>query len=95
MHFRWLLLIALPCAALFGAADVQGSVSLLGAVAVVALVAALVIHTAGHSLSILFAPNAGPASDERCLRGSFRRQSSPDAPGRPQPRAPGTGLRPA
>lgn len=29
--------------------------------------------------------------DERCLRGSFRPQSNPAAPGRPRPRAPGSG----
>ncbi|WP_188544092.1 DUF6412 domain-containing protein [Rhodococcoides trifolii] len=95
MSFRWLLLMALPLAALFGAADVQTSVGIVGAVAVAALVAALAFHVAGQERSALFAPTTGPASDERCLHGSFRRQSSPDAPGRPQPRAPGTGLRPA
>ncbi|MDI9897171.1 DUF6412 domain-containing protein [Rhodococcus sp. IEGM 1381] len=34
-------------------------------------------------------PNIGPTAEERHLRGSFRRQDRPDAPGRPQPRAPG------
>lgn len=34
-------------------------------------------------------PNVGPTAKERLLRGSFRRQHRPDAPGRPQPRAPG------
>lgn len=29
-----------------------------------------------------------PAADERCHRGVFRRQTSPDAPGRVRPRAP-------
>ncbi len=29
-----------------------------------------------------------PQPDERCHRGVFRRQTSPDAPGRPRPRAP-------
>ena len=34
--------------------------------------------------------NVGPTAEERHLRGAFRRQHRPDAPGRPQPRAPGT-----
>ncbi|MEW2018335.1 MULTISPECIES: DUF6412 domain-containing protein [unclassified Rhodococcus (in: high G+C Gram-positive bacteria)] len=34
-------------------------------------------------------PNVGPTAEERHLRGAFRRQHRPDAPGRPQPRAPG------
>ena len=34
-------------------------------------------------------PNVGPTAEGRHLRGSFRRQHRPDAPGRPQPRAPG------
>lgn len=38
----------------------------------------------------------GPADDERCLHGAFRRHSSPDTPGRPgRPRAPGLGHLPA
>ncbi|NNH68962.1 hypothetical protein HLB23_03580 [Nocardia uniformis] len=31
----------------------------------------------------------GPTTDEQRLRGSFRRHSHPDAPGRSRPRAPG------
>ncbi|MCJ0978044.1 DUF6412 domain-containing protein [Rhodococcus sp. ARC_M12] len=34
-------------------------------------------------------PNVGPTAEERHRRGAFRRQHRPDAPGRPQPRAPG------
>ncbi|WP_369123103.1 DUF6412 domain-containing protein [Nocardia amamiensis] len=35
------------------------------------------------------AVGAGPQRDEQRLRGAFRRQSAPDTPGRPHPRAPG------
>ena len=90
MSLRWLLLIALPLLALSSVGDIHSSVVILG---VVAIVAALALYTVGFDAVLRTAPTTGPSSDERCLRGSFRRQSSPDAPGRPQPRAPGNGLR--
>ncbi|TFI41283.1 hypothetical protein E4P29_21030 [Rhodococcus sp. 1R11] len=61
------------------------------ALIVVAALAAVVFyaHRAG-ALSLLYRPSdVGPNAEERHLRGSFRRQHRPDAPGRPQPRAPG------
>jgi len=38
---------------------------------------------------------SGVVAEERRLHGVFRRLSSPGAPGRPRPRAPGAGSRPA
>ncbi|MGB7237673.1 MAG: DUF6412 domain-containing protein [Rhodococcus sp. (in: high G+C Gram-positive bacteria)] len=35
-------------------------------------------------------PRPHPPAEERRLRGGFRRQYRPDAPGRPMPRAPGS-----
>ncbi|WP_179275978.1 DUF6412 domain-containing protein [Rhodococcus sp. 06-235-1A] len=56
-----------------------------------ALVAAsLVVLGAPSDLAVIapLSPCAAGA-DGRRLRGSFRRQQQPDAPGRPMPRAPG------
>ena len=39
--------------------------------------------------------HTGPWNGERALHGAFRRQSAPDVAGRPRPRAPGAGPRPA
>lgn len=60
------------------------------AVAVMALAVlscALVLGRA--ALPSAVASSTGPVADTRCLRGAFRRQTSPDTPGRPRPRAPG------
>lgn len=61
------------------------------ALVLVAALAALVLLV--HRVDVLTLlhrqPNSGPTAEERHLRGSFRRQHRPDAPGRPQPRAPG------
>ncbi|WP_245671673.1 DUF6412 domain-containing protein [Nocardia amamiensis] len=73
------------------------AVSLLadGPTAVVGAAVALVFLLAvtGHrARSPLFSPGqsaTGPQRDEQRLRGAFRRQSAPDTPGRPRPRAPG------
>lgn len=73
-----------------------GSVVVLGA-AVTVLLAAVVLHLGrGVGLPAHKHMTSGPVADERCRRGEFRRQSSPDTPGRPQrARAPGNGPRPA
>ncbi|CCQ17208.1 putative uncharacterized protein [Rhodococcus sp. AW25M09] len=61
------------------------------ALVLVAALAAMVLLA--HRVEVLTLlrrlPNTGPTAEERQLRGSFRRQHRPDAPGRPQPRAPG------
>lgn len=61
------------------------------------LLSSLVLVAAARDAVAVCTPAVagGPARDERCLHGSFRHQSSPDAPGRPRPRAPGAGHRPA
>ncbi|WP_169914849.1 DUF6412 domain-containing protein [Rhodococcoides yunnanense] len=61
------------------------------ALAVVVAVAALAVAT-GRTVPLGLRPGlhtSGPRDEERHLRGSFRRQHRPDAPGRPQSRAPG------
>ncbi|GAB2702725.1 hypothetical protein GCM10027089_25960 [Nocardia thraciensis] len=63
----------------------------VGAAAVVAL-AVVAAHTARVAL-VPVAVHAGPpASAQRRRRGSFLRQSNPDAAGRARPRAPGYGV---
>jgi Family of unknown function (DUF6412) len=86
-----LLVVALP--------DVfeHGHLALAGAIVVVLLASALARHGRG-ALRLLpwLTSSRGPDREERCLRGAFRRHSSPDTPGRPgRPRAPGAELRPA
>lgn len=58
---------------------------------VVAALAAMMLlaHRADARTLLRLAPNTGPILEGRRLRGAFRRQHRPDAPGRPQPRAPG------
>jgi hypothetical protein len=86
-------LITALVSALFATLPVDGSTG-----SVTALSAALTISLASAFLAraprptrvpsrIEVSPDA-PARDERCRRGSFRRQTSPAAPGRVLPRAP-------
>lgn len=86
------LTLALAVTTVLGA-DTSGAVGVtLGAL----LLAAVVAWCAGdRPVPARVCTTAGPVGQERCLRGSFRPQSSPDAPGRPRPRAPGNGRRPA
>ncbi|MDZ7932286.1 MAG: DUF6412 domain-containing protein [Rhodococcus sp. (in: high G+C Gram-positive bacteria)] len=49
----------------------------------------LIAHRVDVPALLRLLPNVGPTAEERHLRGAFRRQHRPDAPGRPQPRAPG------
>ncbi|MFD3595727.1 DUF6412 domain-containing protein [Nocardia sp. NPDC058640] len=59
-----------------------------GAVAA-AMVCALIAITGRTHLPVRVASVGPPPSAQRRLRGSFLRQSNPDAAGRPRPRAPG------
>ncbi|MGY0499801.1 DUF6412 domain-containing protein [Nocardia sp. FBN12] len=59
-----------------------------GAVAA-AMVCALVAVTGRGQLPVRVACAGPPRSAQRRLRGSFLRQSNPNAAGRPRPRAPG------
>ena len=49
----------------------------------------LLAHRVDVPALLRLLPIIGPAAEERHRRGAFRRQHRPDAPGRPQPRAPG------
>lgn len=74
----------------------QGHVAVTAAAIAVLLatLATRVRHTVVAFSGISF--GRGPADDERCLHGAFRRHSNPDTPGRPgRPRAPGQDHRPA
>lgn len=91
---RSLLLLLLPVIALLAVPPLgsSGSAAVLGTAIAVFVVAALATSSKYELLQLCAVSATGPSDDERCLRGAFRRQSSPDAPGRPQPRAPGIGL---
>lgn len=81
-------LVIAAWAVLYLAAAEPNSLLVLGAVAVVAVTAAML---SAQRLPVAVAANAGPpesASQRR--RGAFLRQSNPDTAGRPRPRAPGT-----
>lgn len=72
------------------ALDGPGSVGTLGAALALALAAGLLAPA--HRMSLIAtgstrSPDA-PGPEERCRGGVFRRQTSPDAPGRVLPRAP-------
>ena len=90
---RWHLVTAAVLSALLTALplpDQAGSVTALSTALAVALAAGLLsrgCRADARALRVDVSPDA-PAPDERCRRGSFRRQSSPDAPGRVLPRAP-------
>ncbi|MBB5915019.1 hypothetical protein BJY24_003886 [Nocardia transvalensis] len=66
------------------------SLMAVGAAAVVAL-AVVAAHTARVTLVPVVAHAGPPVSAQRRRRGSFLRQSNPDAAGRVRPRAPGHG----
>ncbi|WP_206491975.1 DUF6412 domain-containing protein [Rhodococcus sp. KRD162] len=54
------------------------------------LAASLLVLGAPSDLAVIaLLPSCAAGADGRRLRGSFRRQQQPDAPGRPMPRAPG------
>ncbi|MGH3321154.1 MAG: DUF6412 domain-containing protein [Streptosporangiaceae bacterium] len=94
---RWLAaLLSLAVAVLV--VDVpmtSGNAALLGVVLAVVLVATALHVCRGRTAGTLVVAVSRPEADERCLRGAFRRQSRPDTPGRPRPRAPGRDPRPA
>ncbi|MEH6794449.1 MAG: DUF6412 domain-containing protein [Rhodococcus sp. (in: high G+C Gram-positive bacteria)] len=78
-----LLLVSLYLTMPIATADV--ALILVAALATLMLLA----HRVDVPALLRLLPNVGPTAEERHLRGSFRRQHRPDAPGRPQPRAPG------
>ncbi|MVU83275.1 hypothetical protein GPX89_39315 [Nocardia sp. ET3-3] len=80
-------LVVSAWAVLYLATATPDSLFVLGAAAVVAVTAA-VLSARGPLL--VATAQAGPAeSAGKRRRGTFLRQSNPDAPGRPRPRAPG------
>lgn len=58
-------------------------------IALVAVAALVLIWRADDLIFGLCRTTRGPTSEEKRLRGAFRRHSHPDAPGRPRSRAPG------
>ncbi len=92
MHSTALMVLAFVVSAwavLFLAAAEPNSLVVLGAVALVAFTAALLVS---RGPLVAVAANSGPPeSAGKRLRGAFLRQSNPDTPGRPRPRAPGAG----
>ncbi|MEC3958831.1 DUF6412 domain-containing protein [Nocardia sp. CDC153] len=80
-------LVVSAWAVLYLAAATPDSLFVLGAVAVVAVTAALL--SARGPLLVAVAQTGPAESAGRRRRGTFLRQSNPDAPGRPRPRAPG------
>ncbi len=58
-------------------------------IALAAVVALVLVWRADDLLFGLCRTTRGPTSEEKRLRGAFRRHSHPDTPGRPRPRAPG------
>ncbi|MEC3919937.1 DUF6412 domain-containing protein [Nocardia sp. CDC160] len=80
-------LVVSAWAVLYLAAATPDSLFVLGAVAVVAVTAALL--SARGPLLVAVARSGPAESAGRRRRGTFLRQSNPDAPGRPRPRAPG------
>ncbi len=65
-----------------------GSVAVVGVVAASLIVALSTLHTAAR-VPLALVHSGPPPSAQRRRRGSFLRQSNPDTPGRPRPRAPG------
>ncbi|ASF06706.1 MULTISPECIES: DUF6412 domain-containing protein [Nocardia] len=76
-----LTLLAIP-------AGEPGSVAVVGVVAASLIVAFATLHPA-VVLPVAVLDSGPPPSAQRRRRGSFLRQSNPDTPGRPRPRAPG------
>ncbi|MEU1210526.1 DUF6412 domain-containing protein [Nocardia sp. NPDC005825] len=80
-------LVVSAWAVLYLGAAHPDSLLVLGAVALVAVTAAVI---AARGPLLVAVASAGPAeSAGKRRRGAFLRQSNPDAPGRPRPRAPG------
>ncbi|MGC0362470.1 hypothetical protein ABH922_000454 [Rhodococcus sp. 27YEA15] len=90
---RSLLLLLLPLVTLLALPSLgsPGGAAVLGTAVAVLVVTALSTAPKYELLALHAVSAGGPSGDERCLRGAFRRQSRPDVPGRPQPRAPGSG----
>ncbi|PXX59274.1 hypothetical protein DFR70_112191 [Nocardia tenerifensis] len=79
----------LPALVLFTIpAGEPGSVAVVGVVAASLFVAFAALHPSVR-LPLPVVGSGPPPSAQRRRRGSFLRQSNPDTPGRPRPRAPG------
>lgn len=72
------------------AADGHGTTAVLGVTVAAFLLACSAVAAAHRVVAapVSYSPH-GAVHEERCLHGTFRAQSSPDAAGRPKPRAPG------
>ena len=79
-----------------GDASGPGGLAMLTAIAAAFSIAAVIVCLDRRVTALPHGPHgSGAVAEERRLHGAFRRLSSPDAPGRPRPRAPGAGSAPA
>ena len=84
----WLTLGAALFVSLLGNSSGEPLSLVSAAVAGALLLALYRAHRRNYSPSQRAGLVAATSPDERCRRGAFRRQTQPDAPGRPLPRAP-------
>ncbi|MFX1758087.1 MULTISPECIES: DUF6412 domain-containing protein [Rhodococcus] len=84
----WLVATVVPVTAV-SAGDTAG---LLAGLLMVLLATLAFVAAADDPLFAFGRSVRGPTSEERRLRGGFRRHSHPDTPGRPRPRSPGSVL---
>ena len=91
----WLLAVTLLL--LFAPGDASaGGLAMLAAMATAFTIAAVILCLDRRVAALPRGSHeSGAIAEERRLHGAFRRLSSPGAPGRPRPRAPGAGSRPA
>lgn len=87
VQLTWVAVLTLVIAT---AAGLNGPTTAVGAAVAVAVIIAIAGRSSVPQLHLVTATAIGPPSEEKRLRGAFRRQSAPDTPGRPRrPRAPG------
>ncbi|MEU2033810.1 DUF6412 domain-containing protein [Nocardia amamiensis] len=86
VQLTWVAVLTLVVAVSLSA---DGPTSVVGAAVALVLLLAVTGHWARSPLCPPGQSATGPQRDEQRLRGAFRRQSAPDTPGRPRPRAPG------
>jgi hypothetical protein len=79
-----------------GDASTPGGLAMLTAIAAACTIAAVLVCMDRRVTALPHGAHAsGAIAEERRLHSALRRVSSPDAPGRPRPRAPGAGSAPA
>ncbi|WP_157083900.1 DUF6412 domain-containing protein [Millisia brevis] len=87
------LLLVMPVVSLLLVPATAGPTFTLGSVAVLLVAVAVTLACVRRNVATQFPQIIeGLSGDERQLRGSFRRQTRLDAPGRVRPRAPGLAI---